>query len=41
VVEGFDVQAHGAALQALHDRQQAGRPLRFTYSRFLIDAVMA
>jgi SAM-dependent methyltransferase len=41
VVEGFDVQVHGAALQALHERQQAGRPLRFTYSRFLIDAVMA
>jgi hypothetical protein len=39
VVEGFDVRTHGAALQALHERRRAGRPLRFTYTRFLIEAV--
>ena len=39
VVEGFDVTRHFAALEALERRRAAGLPLRFTYSRFLIEAV--
>jgi SAM-dependent methyltransferase len=38
VVEGFDVTRHLGALEALERRSLAGRPLRFTCSRFLIEA---
>lgn len=39
VVTGFDVERHADALMALHARLVADGPLRFTYSRFLIEAV--
>jgi SAM-dependent methyltransferase len=39
VVEGFDLERHLDVLQALHARLRPGRPLRFTYTRFLIEAV--
>jgi SAM-dependent methyltransferase len=38
VVEGFDVTRHLEVLEALERQRAAGRPLRFTYSRFLIEA---
>jgi len=38
VVEDFDVNRHLAALEALERRRAAGRPLQFTFSRFLIEA---
>lgn len=38
VVEGFDVTTHLAQLEALERRRAAGQPLRFTYTRFLIEA---
>jgi len=38
VVDGFDVGRHLAVLEALERRRAAGRPLQFTYSRFLIEA---
>ena len=37
VVEGFDVTRHLEVLQALERRRAAGRPLQFTYTRFLIE----
>src|SRR5260221_591306 len=39
VVEGFGVERDLAALEGLQARLQAGRPLKFTYTRFLIEAV--
>lgn len=39
VVEGFEVERSLDVLQSLHRRLQAGRPLEFTYSRFLVQAV--
>ena len=39
VVQGFDLDRHRAALEALHARVEAGQPLAFTYTRFLIEAV--
>jgi SAM-dependent methyltransferase len=39
VIEDFDLQTHGDVLDRLHRDLQSGRPLRFTYSRFLIEAV--
>lgn len=39
VVEGFSVERDLAALEGLQARLQAGRPLKFTYTRFLIEAV--
>jgi hypothetical protein len=38
VVEGFDVTAHLSVLESLERRRAEGRPLRFTYTRFLIEA---
>jgi SAM-dependent methyltransferase len=38
VVDDFDVTRHLGALEALERRRASGRPLRFTYSRFLIEA---
>jgi hypothetical protein len=40
-VQGFDVTTHLPALEALERRRAAGEPLRFTASRFLIEAVKA
>jgi len=39
VVEGFDVETHLEALAALQARLERDPPLRFTHTRFLIDAV--
>ncbi|HZZ34755.1 MAG TPA: class I SAM-dependent methyltransferase [Caulobacteraceae bacterium] len=39
VVEGFSVERHLGALEALHARSESTGPLRFTYTRFLIEAV--
>lgn len=39
LVEGFEVDRSRDVLGALHRQLQAGRPLQFTYSRFLIQAV--
>ena len=39
VVRGFEVKRHLGALEALQARLQAGRSLRFTSTRFLIEAV--
>lgn len=39
VIAGFDVQAHAEVLLRLHHGLDAGQPLRFTYSRFLVEAV--
>jgi len=39
VVEGFDVDSHLGSLKALQARLDSGRPLQFTYTRFLIEAV--
>jgi SAM-dependent methyltransferase len=39
VVDGFSLERHLGALQALHARSQSGGRLRFTYTRFLIEAV--
>jgi SAM-dependent methyltransferase len=41
VVEGFDVTRHLAVLEELERRRAAGRPLQFTYSRFLIEVEKA
>ena len=41
VIEGFEVERCRGVLEALHRELQAGRPLQFTYSRFLIQAVKA
>jgi SAM-dependent methyltransferase len=41
VVQGFDVTTHLAALEALERRRATGRPLQFTFSRFLIEAEKA
>jgi SAM-dependent methyltransferase len=38
VVPGFDLETHLAVLEALERRRAAGEPLRFTYTRFLIEA---
>ena len=38
VVEEFDVARHLPRLEALQTRLEAGEPLQFTYSRFLIEA---
>ncbi len=38
VAPGFDVTTHLAHLEALERRRAAGEPLRFTYTRFLIEA---
>lgn len=39
VVRGFDVERHLPVLEALQARLEAGGPLRFSYTRFLIEAV--
>ena len=39
VVQGFDLDRHFGALQALQAELQRGRSLRFTFTRFLIEAV--
>jgi SAM-dependent methyltransferase len=39
VVQGFEVDRDLAALQALQARLEAEGPLKFTYTRFLIEAV--
>ncbi|MFZ3008501.1 MAG: class I SAM-dependent methyltransferase [Phenylobacterium sp.] len=39
VVSGFDLDRHLEPLRALQARLDAGQPLRFTYTRFLIEAV--
>lgn len=39
VVEGIEVERSRDVLERLHRELQAGRPLEFTYSRFLIEAV--
>ena len=39
VVQGFDVERHLGALETLQATLQGGQPLRFTYTRFLIEAV--
>jgi SAM-dependent methyltransferase len=39
VVEGFSLEVHQEALATLQARLEGGRPLRFTYTRFLIEAV--
>lgn len=39
VVTGFDVERHLPVLEALQARLEAGGPLRFSYTRFLIEAV--
>ena len=41
VVRDFGVTSHRAALEALERRRRDGRPLQFTYSRFLIEAKKA
>ena len=41
VVQGFDVKRHLGALKTLQARLDEGEPLRFTYARFLIEAVNA
>ena len=41
VVEGFDVERHLAFLAALQAKLERGEPLRFTSTRFLIEAVKA
>ncbi len=38
-VQGFDLDRHRTALEALHARAEAGEALAFTYTRFLIEAV--
>ncbi|HWD28909.1 MAG TPA: class I SAM-dependent methyltransferase [Rhizomicrobium sp.] len=39
VVKDFDVVTHAEVLAALQHGLEAGKPLRFTYSRFLIEVV--
>ena len=39
VIEGFGVERHHDVLLSLHQGLESGRPLQFTYSRFLIEAV--
>lgn len=39
VVQGFDLERHRTALEALHARTEGGEPLAFTYTRFLIEVV--
>lgn len=41
VIEGFEVERSLDVLQSLHRQLQSGRPLQFTYSRFLVQAVKA
>lgn len=41
VIEDFDLLRHRDVLDGLHRDLQSGQPLRFTYSRFLIEAVKA
>ena len=41
VIEDFDVERHRGVLESLHRQLQAGESLRFTYSRFLVQAVKA
>jgi SAM-dependent methyltransferase len=41
VVEDFEVARFHDVLKSLHREVQSGRPLRFTYSRFLVQAVKA
>lgn len=40
VVQGFDVETHLHALEALQHMLQSGQQLQFTYTRFLIEAVL-
>lgn len=39
VIQGFDLARDRDVLEALHAGLAAGRPLQFTYTRFLIEAV--
>lgn len=39
VIEDFDLLRHRDVLNGLHRSLKSGQPLRFTYSRFLIEAV--
>ena len=39
VVQGFDTERHLSALETLQTQLDEGRPLQFTYTRFLIEAV--
>lgn len=39
VVRGFDVDGHLTVLEQLQARADAGEPLRFTYTRYLIEAL--
>jgi SAM-dependent methyltransferase len=41
VVDGFEVERHLQVLEALQARLESGHPLRFTATRFLIDALKA
>ena len=41
VIKDFDLLRHRDVLDGLHRDLQSGQPLRFTYSRFLIEAVKA
>lgn len=41
VIEDFDLSKHRGVLEDLHRDLQSGQPLRFTYSRFLIEAAKA
>ena len=41
VIEDFGIERHRGVLESLHRQLQAGEPLRFTYSRFLVQAVKA
>jgi SAM-dependent methyltransferase len=41
VVQGFAVERHLDALEALQAKLDDGQPLQFTYTRFLIEAVKA
>ena len=41
VVDGFEVERHLRVLEALQARLECGHPLRFTATRFLIDALKA
>ena len=39
VVQGFDLETHRPHLMALDEQRKSGRPLVFSYTRFLIEAV--
>ena len=41
VVHGFDIERHLSALETLQTKLDEGRPLQFTYTRFLVEAVKA